>query len=180
VLSDEFVEDRGELMQPTEVGLGQPADYAVTGLGQPDADHAAVVAIRYPLGQPGRLGPVDELHRAVRPQQQVAGEVAHGRRPIPRVPLDRYQQLVLYVGKTRRSGLVLAPALELAQRDPELQQPLEIPPGHLGHRHLQHLWACRARHAISTLYRRAMTPVMRTRPAHGQAAAGPAGRWHTS
>ena len=126
-------------MQPAEVGPGQPLDYAVTGFGQSDANHAAVVAIRYPLDQPGRLSPVDELHRAMRPQQQVAGEVAHGRRLLFRVSLYRHQQLVLYMGKGRRFSLVLAPALEFAQSDPEFQQSLEIPPGHPRHRHLHNL-----------------------------------------
>jgi hypothetical protein len=137
VPGDEFIEDCGKLMKPAEVGLGQPLDYAVTVPGQANSDHAGVVAVRYPLNQPGRLGAVDELHRAVRPQQQVSGQVAHGRRLVPPVPLHRYQQLVLYVGQAGRFSLVLAPPHELAQSDPELKQPLEVAPGHPSHRHLQ-------------------------------------------
>ena len=178
-------------MQPAEVGLGQPLDYAVTGFGQSDANHTAVVAVRYPLDQPGRLSPVDELHSAMRAQQQVAGEVAHSRRLLFRVSLYRHQQLVLYMGKGRRFSLVLAPALEFAQSDPEFQQSLEIPPGHPRHRHLHNLSSmprtagnfrqhargrCRKclRHSIG----KPGPLVMRTLPAHLHSAARPAGRWH--
>jgi hypothetical protein len=42
------------------------------------------------------------------------------------VPLDRHQQLVLDVGQALGLSLILAPALEAPQGDPELEQPLEI------------------------------------------------------
>ena len=71
--SDEFVEDCGELVQAVEMGLGQPVHNAVTSLCQTDAHHTAVVLVLHALDQPGRLGAVDELHRAVRPEQQVTG-----------------------------------------------------------------------------------------------------------
>src|SRR5690349_7015138 len=49
------------------------------------------------------------------------------------------------MGKTRCLSLVLAPALELPQRDPELEQPLEILPGHPRHRPSRTCRACHAR-----------------------------------
>jgi hypothetical protein len=42
------------------------------------------------------------------------------------VSLDRHQQLVLDVGQALGLSLILAPALEAPQRDPELEQPLKI------------------------------------------------------
>ena len=42
------------------------------------------------------------------------------------VSLDRHQQLMLDVGQSLGLGLVLAPAMETAQGDPELEQPLEV------------------------------------------------------
>jgi hypothetical protein len=40
--------------------------------------------------------------------------------------LDRHEQLVLDVGQAGGLRLVLAPALETPQGDPELQQSLEV------------------------------------------------------
>ena len=113
-------------VQALQVSPGQLVQDAVAIAGQLDPDHAAVVAVRHPLHQPGRFGPVDELDRAVRPQQQVTGQVAHGGGPFFVVSLDRHQQLVLDVGQALGLGLVLAPAMETAQGDPELEQPLEV------------------------------------------------------
>ncbi len=104
--------------------------------GHPDPDHPAVFSVRRPLHHPGGFGPVDELDRAVRPQQQVAGQVAHGGRQVLVVPLDRHQQLVLDVGQAFGLSLVFAPALEAPQGNPELEQPLEVLSGKPGHRHL--------------------------------------------
>ena len=42
---------------------------------------------------------------------------------------DRHQQLVLHMGEACGLRLVLTPALELPQRDAELQEPLELLPG---------------------------------------------------
>jgi hypothetical protein len=123
-------------MQALQVRPGQLPQDAVAFAGQPDPDHAAVVNVRRPLHQPGGFGPVHELDRAVRPQQQVAGQVADGGGHGPVVSLDRHQQLVLDVGQALGLRLVLAPALEAAQGDPEFQQPLEVLLGKPGHRHL--------------------------------------------
>jgi hypothetical protein len=136
MLGHELVEDGGELVQALQVSPGQLVQDAVARAGQPDPDHAAVVGVRRPLHQPGGFGPVHELDRAVRAQQQVAGQVAHGRGPAVPVPLDRHQQLVLDMGQALGLSLVLAPAMEAAQGDPELQQPLEVLSGEPGHCHL--------------------------------------------
>jgi hypothetical protein len=45
------------------------------------------------------------------------------------VPLDRHQQLMLDVGQAFGLSLILAPALEAPQGDPELEQPFEVLPG---------------------------------------------------
>jgi hypothetical protein len=42
------------------------------------------------------------------------------------VSLDRDEQLMLNMSQALGLSLVLAPALESAQRDPELQQPLIV------------------------------------------------------
>ena len=79
VLVHELIQDGRELVQALQVSPGQLLQDAVAIAGQLDPDHAAVVAIRHPLHQPGRFGPVDELDRAVRPQQQVfSNAVAQG------------------------------------------------------------------------------------------------------
>jgi hypothetical protein len=113
-------------VQAFQVSPGQLVQHAVAVAGQPDPDHPAVVPVRRPLHQPGGFGPVDELDRAVRPQQQVAGQVAHCRGLVPVVSFDRHQQLVLDVRQALGLSLIFAPALEAAQGDPELEQPLEI------------------------------------------------------
>ena len=123
---DKLVKDGRELMQAVQVSPGQLLQDAVALAGQADPDHAAVVPVRRPFHQPGGLGPVDKLDRAVRPQEQVAGEISHRGRQVPAVSLDRDKQLMLNMGQALGLSLVLAPALETAQGDPELQQPLEV------------------------------------------------------
>ena len=121
-----IVKDDRELVQAVQVSPGQLLQDAVAFTGQADPDHTAVVSVRRPLHQPGGLGPVDKLNRAVRPQEQVAGQITHGGRQIPAVSFDRDKQLMLDMGQALGLSLILAPALEAAQGDPELQQPLEV------------------------------------------------------
>ena len=122
----ELIEDSSEIMQLVQMSPGQPVQYQVTLGRQADTYHAAVILVRYPLDQSGGLGPVDELDRAMRPEQKVSGEVAYGGRPVSPVPFDRHEQLVLNVSKAGGLRLVFAPALKAAQGDPELKQPLEV------------------------------------------------------
>ncbi len=65
----------------------------------------------------------------MRSQEQVASKIPYGGRPISPVSLDRYEQLVLNVGKALGLGLVFAPALKTTQGKPEIQQLLEVLPG---------------------------------------------------
>jgi len=122
----ELIQDSGEFVQAIQVSLGQLLQYALALAGQADAHHAAVVSVRRPRHQPGVLGPVDELDRAVRPQQQVPGQITHGGRQVSPVSFDGYQQLMLNMGQALSLGLVFAPPLEAAQGNPELQEPLEV------------------------------------------------------
>ena len=112
-----------------EVRRSELPQYAVTGSREANPDDPAVLAIRDPLDQPGRFRTVNQLDHAVRPHQQVAGQISHGGRLRPAVPLDRHQQLVLDLGQACRPRLILTPALELAQGNPELQQPFEVTSG---------------------------------------------------
>lgn len=132
----EIAEDRREFVQAVQVSPGQLTHDAFAVRCQANPYHPAVVAIGYPLDQPSELGTVDELRRTVRAQEQVASEIAHGGRHASRVSLDRHQQLMLNMGHTRCPGLIVAPALEAAQGNAELQQPLEVLLGQLGHGHL--------------------------------------------
>jgi len=117
----ELVQDDRELMQAVQVSRGQLLQYALAFGGQADPYHAAVVTVWCPFYQARGLGAVDELHGAVRPQEQVAGEITNGGRRVSRVSLDRHQQLVLNMGEARGLRLVFAPALEAPQGDTELE-----------------------------------------------------------
>src|SRR5579859_486550 len=125
-MGDELIEDRNEAAQLVEVRGGQPVQRLLAGLGQPDPGDAAVVAVGPAVNQPGRRGAVDELDRAVRPQHEVAGQVADGRALLAAVALDREQKLMLGRGQADRAGLCLRPVLEPAQADPEGQQVLVV------------------------------------------------------
>ena len=133
---------------------GQLVHDAVALAGEPDPDHPAIFPVRHPFHQPGGFGPVDELDRAVRPQQQVAGQVAHCRGLVPAVSFDSHQQLVLDVGQALGLSLILAPALEAPQGDPELEQPFEVLPGKPGHRYLPMCMQFRPRLPARSVVRR--------------------------
>ena len=122
----QIVKDNRELVQAVQVSPGQLLQDAVACTGQANPDHAAVVSVWRPFHQPGGLGPVDKLNRTVRPQEQVASQITYGGRQVPAVSFDRHQQLMLDMGQALGLSLILTPALEAAQGDPELQQPLEI------------------------------------------------------
>ena len=122
----EFIQDSCEIMQPVQVSLGQLLENPVSIPGQPDAYDPAIRTVRRPLHHAGGLGTVDKFHRAVRPEQEVAGEVANGGRLVSRMSLDRDQQLMLDVSQASSLRLVFAPPLEFAQGDTEIKQSLEI------------------------------------------------------
>ena len=114
------------MVQLSEVRLGQGRHQAVAFRGEPDPDDPRVLRVGGAPDKAGRFRPVHQLDRAVVPQQQVAREVADGRRDVSGVSLDRDQELVLDVSEPRGPGLGLAPVLETAQADPERQQVLEV------------------------------------------------------
>jgi hypothetical protein len=60
------------------------------------------------------------------PQHEVAGEISDGRRDATGMTLDSDEQLMLDMSEARLLSLCLAPVLELAEADPECQQPTEI------------------------------------------------------
>jgi hypothetical protein len=133
VAGNYLVQGGGQFAQPFQVRGRQLLQYALTCVSQADADNAAIAGIGCALDQSRGLGPINELHRAVRPQEQVAGEIADRRRRVSRVPLDRHQELMLNLGQPGRLRLFFAPVLKAPQADTEIQQPLEVSLGQPSH-----------------------------------------------
>ena len=102
---------------------GELLESAGAERGQAQADDPAVPRVLVPLHQPRLLRPVDQPHRAVVAQQQVARDVADGGARLPFVSADGEQELVLGRRQSRPFGLLFAPVQEAAQADPELEQP---------------------------------------------------------
>ena len=61
----EFIQDCGQLVQLDQVGPGQLGHQPVAPGRQHHPDDARVAGIGAAANQPGRLGPVQEFHRAV-------------------------------------------------------------------------------------------------------------------
>jgi hypothetical protein len=78
---------------------------------------------------------IDELNRAVVPDQQAGGQLADGRAAGIGVDAQDQQHLVLGRGQAGRSRLLLAPAEEPPQRHPEGEQVLVLPIVHRRFRH---------------------------------------------
>ncbi len=136
-LGGELVEDGRQPLQFVQVRGGQPVQPAGAVRGEPDPGDPAVAVVAPPLDQPGRFGPVDQLDRAVRPEQQVFGQVADGGRVGAGMALDGQQQLVLRRGEADLPGPRLRPAQEAAQPGAEGEQVLVILAGqpiHVRHR----------------------------------------------
>lgn len=123
-----------KVVQFGQVRLGQLGYQPISLPGQLHGDHARVGGIGPAAHEAGRLHPVHELHHAVMAEQQVAGELADGRRDLARMTLDRDQQLVLDMRQAYRAGLVFAPSLKAAQADAEGEEVLEILAAWLGQR----------------------------------------------
>lgn len=130
---DQLIQNGGQAVQLYQVCRSELGEDPITLGGQPDPDQPRVAAVGDPAHEASGLRPVDELDRAVVPQQQIVGEVADGRRLATRVALDGDQKLVLYVRQAGRPGLVLAPPLEPAQAVTKRQQVLEVLAGWLLH-----------------------------------------------
>jgi hypothetical protein len=129
----QLVEHGSEPVQALQVRLGQALQDLVPRTRQADPDDPPVVGVWLAVDQAGGLSTVDEFHRAVRAQQHVLGQVADGGGLRSGMPLDGDQELMLNMSEAGLTGLVLAPALELAQRDTELEQLLEVRAPGLSH-----------------------------------------------
>jgi len=130
-LGDEFVKDGGEALEFVKVGCGQLAEPILAVGGEPDAGDAAVAAVAPALHQPGGLGAINQFDRAVRPEQQVGGQVADGGAIPAAVALDGQQQLMLGRGQAGRARPSLGPVLKAAQARPEREQVLIVLAGEL-------------------------------------------------
>ena len=108
-LCHELAEDRREVPELVEVSGGQPVQALLAVGTEPDTGEAAADVIAPSLHEPGRLGVVDQLDRAVVAQQQVAGEVADGRALAAAAALDRQHQLMLGRCQAGVARLCLAP-----------------------------------------------------------------------
>ena len=120
-----------KVVQFGQVRLGQLGDQLISLPGQLHPDHARVGSIGPAAHEASRLRPVHELHHAVMAKQQVAGEIADGRRDLARMTLDRDQQLVLDMGQAHRASLVFALSLKAAQADAKGEKVLEVLAGWL-------------------------------------------------
>ncbi len=119
-------EPEGEPLELLAVELGERLEPLGAGRGQLQADDPVVLGVAVPLHQPSRVGPVDQSDRAVVPEQQVVGHLAHGGAAAVAVPPDGEQQLVLRRRQPGRLGLLLAPAQEAPKSRAQRQQVLVV------------------------------------------------------
>lgn len=118
-------------MQLGQVRPGQLGDEPVSFRRELNADHSGVSSVGFAAYEAGRLRPVHQLHHAVMAEQQVAREVADGRREPAGMALDRNQQLMLDVGQAYRASLVFAPPLKAAQAGAKSEEVFEVLTGWL-------------------------------------------------
>src|SRR5581483_2001266 len=131
VPGNQVIKDRRQPAKFVEVGSGKLAQPLFAFGGKPDADNAAVAVVPRALDQARGHRPVDQLDRAVVPEQQVISQLANGGRIAAGMALDRQQQLVLCRGEPGAARLGLAPMQELAQAGAEFQQVLVVHGGWL-------------------------------------------------
>lgn len=125
------MQSRRKVVQPGQVRPGQLGYQPVSFRGELNADHSGVGGIGPAPHETGRLGPIHEFHHAVVAEQQVAREIADGRRDPAGMTLDSDKQLVLDVGQAYSASLVLAPSLKAAQADAKGEEVLEVLTGWL-------------------------------------------------
>jgi len=94
--------------------------------GQLEPDLTLVDGVGPPPHQARGDSAVDQFHGAVVAQQQVAGDVAHGRTFRVAVAADREHQLVLRGRQPCSDDLLLAPTEEAPQPGSETEQPLVV------------------------------------------------------
>ena len=129
--SDQYVEHGRQLVHLGEVHMSQVVNNPVAFLGELQAYHAAVAAIRAAAHKPRRLGAVYQPDDAVKAQHQVVSDLANGWRHIARMPLNGYQELVLNGRETDGTALLLTPVQETTQANPECKGTFEIAAGWL-------------------------------------------------
>lgn len=129
--SDQHVEHGHQLVHLGKVHMSQVVDDPVAFLGELQAYHAAVAAIRAAAHKPRRLGAVYQPDDAIRAQHQVVSDLANGWRPIARMSLNGYQELVLNGGETDGTALLFTPVQETTQANPECKGTFEIAAGWL-------------------------------------------------
>ena len=129
--SDQHVEHGRQLVHLGEVHMSQVVNNPVAFLGELQAYHAAVAAIRAAAHKPRRRGAVYQPDDAVTAQHQVVSDLANGWRPIARMPLNGHQELVLNGRETDGTALLLTPVQETTQANPECKGTFEIAAGWL-------------------------------------------------
>ena len=95
-----------------EVGLGEGLEALAPGRRELEADNAVVLGISDPLDQFGGVSPVDQPDRTVVTEEEIVGDLAHGRSTSIGMPADGKQQLMLRRRQSRRFRLLLTPAEE--------------------------------------------------------------------
>lgn len=105
---------------------GELAETAPAAIGERDAHDAVVVAILTPANQASGLGPVDELDDAVMAQEQLGGEIAHGRMTGLGVAAYREEELVLSGRDPGLDGSFLGPTEVAAEAGAEGEKALIV------------------------------------------------------
>jgi hypothetical protein len=113
---------RAETVELFEVALTELAETPTPEGGEGQVDDSLVAPVRMAPDQPGSFRAVDELDRAVVPEQEGVGHLPDGRAVPPWVPPHGEQQLVLCRGEADGDRLRLAPVQEAAEAGPELEQ----------------------------------------------------------
>jgi hypothetical protein len=124
-----------EALELLEVALTQLAEAATAEGGEGQADDPLVAPVGMAPDQSGSFRPVDELDRAVVPEQEDVGDLPDGRAGATGVPPDGEQQLVLCGREADCHRLCLAPVQEAAQAGPELEKTRVVRIGKIG-RHI--------------------------------------------
>jgi hypothetical protein len=120
---------RAEPVELLEVSPAQLVQAPAAQWRQAESHDALIATIGSTADEPGSFGPVDELDRAVMPEQQALGNVSNGR-PLPiLVTAYRKQELVLCRREPDGRGLLFAPMEKAAEAGAELEEALVVSVG---------------------------------------------------
>src|SRR5262249_50412224 len=119
---DQTRDHRRQTSELLDVGGGETIEQAPTLAGEVEAHNPSILVVDDAPDETALLGPVDELHHTVVPEQQVLGYVTDRGLPRSFVPSNGEKQLVLLPGEPSRCRLLVAPAKEAAQAGAEGQQ----------------------------------------------------------